>query len=88
MPILFFVNCERTVLFSVKRDLDPPFTTLKFDISNLKFDFFWEGLKSNWGLVWWVPVWLNVEKMGFFYIFTVKYVFKAHSSGKLTEVIE
>ena len=27
MPILFFVNCERTVLFSVKRDLDPPFTT-------------------------------------------------------------
>ena len=24
MPILFFVNCERTVLFSVKRDLDPP----------------------------------------------------------------
>ena len=23
MPILFFVNCERTVLFSVKRDLDP-----------------------------------------------------------------
>ena len=29
MPILFFVNCERTVSFSVKRDLDPPFTTLK-----------------------------------------------------------
>ena len=32
MLILFFVNCERTVLFSVKRDLDPPplppFTTL------------------------------------------------------------
>ena len=28
MPILFFVNCERTVLFSVKRDQDPPFTTL------------------------------------------------------------
>ena len=27
MP-LFFVNCEGTVLFSVKRDLDPPFTTL------------------------------------------------------------
>ena len=26
---LFFVNCERTVLFSVKRDLDPPFTTLR-----------------------------------------------------------
>ena len=25
---LFFVNCERTVLFSVKRNLDPPFTTL------------------------------------------------------------
>ena len=25
---LFFVNCERTVLFSVKRDLDPPFTTV------------------------------------------------------------
>ena len=24
MPILFFVNCERTVLFSEKRDLDPP----------------------------------------------------------------
>ena len=24
MPILFFGNCERTVLFSVKRDLDPP----------------------------------------------------------------
>ena len=24
MPILFFVNCERTVSFSVKRDLDPP----------------------------------------------------------------
>ena len=24
MPILFFVNCEGTVLFSVKRDLDPP----------------------------------------------------------------
>ena len=24
IPILFFVNCERTVLFSVKRDLDPP----------------------------------------------------------------
>ena len=24
MPILFFVNCERSVLFSVKRDLDPP----------------------------------------------------------------
>ena len=24
MPILFFVNCERTVLFSVKRDLEPP----------------------------------------------------------------
>ena len=30
MPILFFVNCERTVLFSVKPDLDPPFTTLCF----------------------------------------------------------
>ena len=30
MPFLFFVNCERTVLFSVKRDLDPPFTTLLF----------------------------------------------------------
>ena len=32
---LFFVNCERTVLFSVKRDLDPPlppslFSTLMF----------------------------------------------------------
>ena len=24
----YFVNCERTVLFSVKRDLEPPFTTL------------------------------------------------------------
>ena len=24
MPILFFVNCERTVLSSVKRDLDTP----------------------------------------------------------------
>ena len=24
----YFVNCERTVLFSVKRDLDLPFTTL------------------------------------------------------------
>ena len=32
MPILYFVNCERTVLFSVKRDLDPPpFTTLICD---------------------------------------------------------
>ena len=30
MPILFFVNCERTVLFSVKRDLDPLFSTLSF----------------------------------------------------------
>ena len=30
MPVLFFVNCERTVLFSVKRDLDPHFTTLLF----------------------------------------------------------
>ena len=30
MP-LSFVNCERTVLFSVKRDLDPPFTTLLND---------------------------------------------------------
>jgi len=28
MPILFPVNCERTNLFSVKGDLDPPFTTL------------------------------------------------------------
>ena len=30
MTVIFvnFVNCERTVLFSVKRDLDPPFTTL------------------------------------------------------------
>ena len=27
MPILLFVNFERTVLFSVKRDLDPPFIT-------------------------------------------------------------
>ena len=24
MPILFFMNCQRTVLFSVKRDLDQP----------------------------------------------------------------
>ena len=24
MPIMFLVNCERTVLFSVKRDLDQP----------------------------------------------------------------
>ena len=32
---LFFVNCERTVLFSVKRDLDPPFTTL-MQRTNLK----------------------------------------------------
>ena len=24
MPILFFMNCERTVLFSVKHHLDPP----------------------------------------------------------------
>ena len=30
MPILFFVNCERTVLFSVKREIDPPFTTLYY----------------------------------------------------------
>ena len=30
MLILFFVNCERTVLFSVKRDLDSPFTTLRY----------------------------------------------------------
>ena len=28
MPILFFLNCKGTVLFSVKCDLDPPFTTL------------------------------------------------------------
>ena len=28
MPISFFENCERNVLFSVKHDLDPPFTTL------------------------------------------------------------
>ena len=29
-PILFLTNCERTNLFSLKRDLDPlsPFTTL------------------------------------------------------------
>ena len=26
--VIFFVNCERAVLFSVKRDLYPPFTTL------------------------------------------------------------
>ena len=28
IPLLFFVNCERTDLFFVKRDLYPPFTTL------------------------------------------------------------
>ena len=27
-PVIFFVICERAVLFSVKRDLLPPFTTL------------------------------------------------------------
>ena len=37
LPILFFVNCERTVLFSVKRDLDPPFTTLMKEVSNDNF---------------------------------------------------
>ena len=29
MLILIPVNCERTNLYSVKRDLDPPFTTLQ-----------------------------------------------------------
>ena len=29
IPLLFFVNCERADLFFVKRDLYPPFTTLK-----------------------------------------------------------
>ena len=28
LSLFFFVNCERTILFSVKCDLDPPFTTL------------------------------------------------------------
>lgn len=28
MSILFSLNCERIFLFSVKRDLDPHFTTL------------------------------------------------------------
>ena len=27
MPILFFVNCERTILLSLKRDLNPPSPT-------------------------------------------------------------
>ena len=43
MP-LFFVNCERTVLFSVKRDLDPPllpFTTLNDSTSTLRFFAFY-----------------------------------------------
>ena len=33
MLILFFVNCERNVLFSVKRDQDPPFTTLFYFVT-------------------------------------------------------
>ena len=35
MPIIFFVNSERTVLFSVKRDLDLPFTTLLLEVLGL-----------------------------------------------------
>ena len=37
MPILFFVNCERTVLFSVKRDLDPLYHPHTSAGSMLKF---------------------------------------------------
>ena len=32
MPILFFVNCERTILFSVKRDLDALYDPLCIDM--------------------------------------------------------
>jgi len=35
IPILFPVNCERTNLFSVKRDLEPPSATLGGNISAL-----------------------------------------------------
>ena len=38
MP-LFLVNCERTILFSVKRDLDPPFTTLNLVVCMKSFLF-------------------------------------------------
>ena len=34
MAISFSVNCERAVLFPVKCDLDPPFTTLKIERSS------------------------------------------------------
>ena len=37
MPILFFVNSERTVLLSVKRDLDPPLPPSKL-VSSAKSD--------------------------------------------------
>ena len=53
MPILFFVNCERTVLFSVKRDLDPPFTTLSIgngqmtDTSGIYLLFVTSAAKGN-----------------------------------------
>ena len=36
MPILFSVNCERTFLFSMKRDEDAPFTTIKLEMLNLE----------------------------------------------------
>ena len=40
IPLLFFVNCERADLFFVKRDLYPPFTTLKDNVRHDKFRFF------------------------------------------------
>ena len=48
MPILFFVNCERTVLFFVKRDLDPPFLyTLLSGISKAYDVYFWLGMADS-----------------------------------------
>ena len=59
MAISFSVNCERAVLFPVKCDLDPPFTTLnKWSNKNI--------LELNWflGVIYLTSYWWSVQFQG------------------------
>ena len=48
MPILFLVNCERAVLFSVKHDLDPPlYITLLKGLVNENYSWMVEMLNEK-----------------------------------------
>ena len=65
MPISYFVKCERTVLLSVNRDLDPPFPPLHQQAGcraaawNEVSFLYWDKIPSHRLYVVWIfQIWL------------------------------